>query len=77
VGPQLSDPLKVVVPHWPLGRTVEDGVLEGLWDRVAAGAGGRGRIVPGRVGAEVAFPRPHLMKATRVELGETHKQMGA
>ena len=55
---------------------MEDGVLEGLRGFHAAGAGGRGGIIPGRVGAEVALPRPHLVKATRVELGEAHKQMG-
>jgi len=33
-------------------------------------------VVPGRVGEEVTFHRPHLVKATRVKLGEAYKWMG-
>jgi len=51
-------------------------VLEVLRYFTAAGAGYRGVVVPGRVGVEVAFPRPYLVKATRVKLGEAHKWMG-
>ena len=75
VGAQLRDPLEVAVPGWRLGRTVENGVREGLRGFQAAGAGGRGRVVPGGVGAEVAFTRPHLVKAAPVEFGEAHCNM--
>jgi len=51
-------------------------MLEVLRYFSAAGAGRRGVVVPGRVGAEVTFPRPHLVKATRIEFGETHKRLG-
>jgi len=51
-------------------------VLEAFGGFAAPGAGGQAVIVPGRVGAEVALPRPHLVKATRVELGKAHKWMG-
>jgi len=51
-------------------------MLEVLRNLSAAGAGRRGVVVPGRVSAEVALPRPHLMKATRIKFGETHKRMG-
>ena len=51
-------------------------MLEALRGLVAAGAGGRAVIVPEGVSAEVTLPRPHLVKATRVELGEGHKWMG-
>jgi len=51
-------------------------VLEGLGGHGASGAGGGTIIVPGWVGAEVALPRPHLVKATCVELGEAHERMG-
>jgi len=51
-------------------------VLECLGGLGAAGAGGGAIIVPGRVGAEVALPRPHLVKASCVELGEAHERMG-
>jgi len=53
-----------------------DGVREALAGLVATGAGGWAVIVPGRVGTEVTLPRPHLVKATRVKLGEAHKWMG-
>jgi len=55
---------------------VEYGVLEALGGLVVAGAGGWAVVVLGLIGAEVALPRPHLVKATRVELGEAHKRMG-
>jgi len=51
-------------------------VREGLRGLGAAGAGGGAIIVPGWVGAEVALPRPHLVKATRIELGEAHERVG-
>ena len=51
-------------------------MLEAFGGFAAPGAGGRAFIVPGWVGAEVALPRPHLVKATRVELGKTHKWVG-
>jgi len=51
-------------------------VLEALRYFSAAGAGCRGVVVPGRVGAEVTFPRPDLVEATRVELGEAYKWVG-
>ena len=52
-------------------------MLEGFGGLGTAGAGGGAIIVPGWVGAEVAFPRPHLVKATCVELGEAHERMGS
>ena len=51
-------------------------MLEALGGFAAPWAGGRAFIVPGWVGTEVALPRPHLVKATRVELGKAHKWMG-
>ena len=51
-------------------------MLKSLGGFLAAGAGGRGGIVPGGVGAEVALSRPHLMEATRVECGEAHERIG-
>jgi len=51
-------------------------MLEVLGYFSAARAGCRGVVVPGQVGAEVAFPRPPLVEATRVKLGEAHKWMG-
>ena len=50
-------------------------MLEGLGSLGASGAGGWAVVVPGRVSAEVAVARPHLVKATRVEFGEAHKRM--
>ena len=51
-------------------------MLEGLGGLVALGAGGGAVVVPGRVGAKVALTRPHLVQASRVELGEAHERMG-
>jgi len=51
-------------------------VLEGLGGLVTAGAGGRGVVAPGGVRAEVAFSRPHLVKAARGELVEAHERVG-
>jgi len=51
-------------------------VLEGVRGLLAAGAGGRGGIVPAWVGAEVALARPHLVYAPHVELAKAHKRMG-
>jgi len=50
-------------------------MLEGLRGLAATGAGVGTVVVPGRVGAEVTLSRPHLVKATRVELGEAHEGM--
>jgi len=50
-------------------------VFEGLGGLVTAGAGGWAVVVPGRVGAEVAFARPHLVEATCVEFGEAHERV--
>jgi len=58
----------VASPGRFLGRAVEDGVLECLRGILASGAGGGGIAVPGGVGAEVAFPRSHLIEAARGEL---------
>ena len=63
----------MAVPGRLPSRTVEDGVLEALGGLAATGAGGWAFIVPGRVGAEVTFPRPHRVEAACVELGEAHK----
>jgi len=43
-------------------------VFECLGGTLATGAGGGGIAVPGRVGAEVALPRSHLVEAARGEL---------
>jgi len=51
-------------------------VLEALRASAAAGAGGGTVVVPGRVGAEVALTRSHLVSATRVEHGEPHERVG-
>jgi len=59
-----------------LGGAVEDGVLECLGGILASGARSGGVAVPGRVGAEVAFPRSHLVKAARGELVQAHEQVG-
>jgi len=69
VGAYVRDPLKVAGPGRPLGWAAEDGVLEGFWGLLAAGTRGRGSVVPGRVGAEGALPRSHLVQATCVKLG--------
>ena len=55
---------------------VEDGVLEGFGGLGAAGAGGWAVVVPGRVSTKAALARSHLVKAARVEFGETHERMG-
>jgi len=52
-------------------------MLEGLGGLLAAGAGGRGIVVPRGVGAEVALPRSHLVEAARGELVEAHKWVGS
>jgi len=75
VGAKASDPLKVAGPGRLLRWAVEDGVLEGLGGLGAAGAGGWSVVVLGRVGAEVALTRPHLVKATCVASGEAHERM--
>jgi len=65
VGVYIEDPLKVAGPGRLLGGTVEDGVFECLGGTLVTGAGGRGVVVPAGVGAEVAFPRSHLVEAAR------------
>ena len=42
----------------------------------AAGTGGRGVIVPRRVGTQVAFPRSQLVKAAGGKLVQAHEGMG-
>ena len=51
-------------------------MFEGLGGLVTAGAGGRAVVISGRVGAEVAFSRPHLVKATCIKFGDAHERMG-
>jgi len=51
-------------------------VLERLRGFGAAGAGGGAIVVPGGVRAQVALARPHLVQATRVELGKAHEGVG-
>jgi len=51
-------------------------VRKGLRGLGATRAGGGAIIVPGRVGAEVALPRPHLVKASCIKLGEAHERVG-
>jgi len=51
-------------------------VLEGLRGFGAAGAGGGAIVIPGGVCAKVALARPHLVEATRVELGKAHEGVG-
>jgi len=51
-------------------------VLERLRGFGAAGAGGGAIVVPGGVCAKVALARPHLVQATRVELGKPHEGVG-
>jgi len=51
-------------------------VLERLGGSQAAGAGSGGIAVPGRVGAEVALPRSHLVEAAHGELILAHEGMG-
>jgi len=51
-------------------------VLEGLRGFSAAGAGGGAIVIPGGVCAEVALAGPHLVQATRVELGKAHEGVG-
>jgi len=75
VGAKHSDPLKVAGPGRLFRWALEDGVLEGLGGLGAARAGGWAVVVPGRVGAEVALARPHLVEATCVEFGEAHGRM--
>ena len=58
-----------------LRRAVEDGVLECLRGILAFPAGGGGIAVPGGVGAEVAFPRSHLVEAARGELVKAHERV--
>jgi len=72
----VKDPLKVTGPGGLLSGTVEDGVLERLGGALTTGAGGGDVIVRGRVTAEVAFPRPHLVEATRGELVQPHEWVG-
>ena len=59
-----------------LGRTLDDGVFQRLRSALATGAGGGDVAVPAGVGAEVAFPRSHLMEASRGELVPAHKRVG-
>ena len=52
-------------------------MLKGFSRGAAPGAGGGSvSIEPGRMGCEVAFARPHLMKATGQEFGEAHEGVG-
>ena len=51
-------------------------MLEGFGGLGTAGAGGQAIVVPGRVGAEVALARPHLVEATCVQFWEAHERMG-
>jgi len=51
-------------------------VLERLRGFGAAGPGGGAIVVPRGVCAKVALARPHLVQATRVELGKAHKGVG-
>jgi len=63
----------VAGPAGFLGGAEEDGVFECLGGTLAAGAGGWGIAVPGRVATEVAFTRSLLMYAARGELVEAHE----
>ena len=59
------------------GLAVEDGVLKGLSRSAAPRAdGGSVAIVPGRMGCQVAFARPHLVEAAGKELREAHEGIG-
>jgi len=51
-------------------------VLERLGGGQTTGARGGDFAVPGGVGAEVAFPRSHLVKAVRSKLVEAHERVG-
>ena len=51
-------------------------MLEGFRGFCTAGAGGRAIVVPGRMCAETALPRSHLVQATCVKLEEGHERMG-
>jgi len=51
-------------------------VLERLRGFGAAGAGGGAIVVPGGVCTKVALAKPHLVQATRVELGKAHEGVG-
>ena len=51
-------------------------MLERLGGALTTGAGGGDITGPGRVGAEVALPRPHLVEGTRGELVEPHEWVG-
>jgi len=62
VGAQIRHRLKVAVPGWLPCRAGKYGVLEGLRGRVAPGAGCRVIVISGRVGAEEARSRSHLVK---------------
>ena len=61
----VENPLKVPRPGGLFCRTAEDGVLERLRGALAPGAGGGTVVGPGRVGAEVALTRSHLVEAAR------------
>ena len=51
-------------------------MLERLGGGQTTGARGGDFTVPGGVGAEVAFPRSHLVKAARSTFVEPHEQVG-
>jgi len=51
-------------------------MLECLGGSLASGAGGGGIAVPRGVGAEVAFPRSHLVEAARGKLIKAHEWVG-
>jgi len=72
----MVDSLKVAGPARFLGGAEEDGVFECLRGTLAAGARGGRVAVPGRVGAEVAFTRSHLVYAARGELVQAHEWVG-
>ena len=59
-----------------LGGAEEDGVFECLGGTLATGASGGGVAVSGRVGAEVAFTRSHLVYASCGELVQAHERGG-
>jgi len=65
---QFGGRLKVVVPGGLHRGAGQYGGLEGLGRLIVPGAGCRVIIIPGRVGAEVALSRSHLVEPSCIEL---------